>query len=100
MLNSQTRPNRAAHTPSNGPQRVVHDLLKVLLVLLGPGKPDMELGDLAAQAAQLGFGTACGVAGRQQLATQIDVSLLGWTDQVTQTVDLGAERGGVIGRSP
>lgn len=79
-----------------GSQRVEHDPLEVVLVLASPVERRLELGD-APSVDTLGcLGALGGIARRQEVLAKVGVGLLGRTDQLTESFDLGPECGRIL----
>jgi hypothetical protein len=97
MVNSQQAGTEyTTHTAPTRPQCVVHDLLEVLLILLGADETCFQFDDLPAEAPERRLGAAYGIACGEQLMAQVGVALFGRPDEVAQTIDLVAQCGRVV----
>jgi len=97
MGSEQAGPHRPAHPTATRPQRVVHDLLEVFLVLLCTNQRDLEFGDLSTETAERRFGASDGVTGSEEFVPEVDIALLGRSHELPQPVDLDTEGSWVVG---
>lgn len=81
------------HRPPGGQQALIP-----LLVLPCANELHLHLGDRAAQPAGHGFGLASSVSGRIDVGDQSCVGTFVGTDQVVETLDLGAQRSRLASR--
>lgn len=79
-----------------GSKRVVHDLLEVLLVLLRTNEAGLELDQATPETTERRFRAPDRIPGGEELTLQVGVALLGRTDELTEPVDLGPQRGRVL----
>ncbi len=82
VTSERPRAQGPADPKSTVSQRVEHRPLEMILVLTGPGQGHLEFVDATAVHAFGRFGTLGGIACRQQVLAQIEVRLLGRTDQL------------------